>query len=178
MIDNMLGEDLNPEGKVPEKLIASLREGIAIVQMIFFKELKNVILAEHGDKSPEFVSMLCGALTNKVFGTENQEQRFVDFRTANKGLIEQHLLRLKDDLPQMRKAVTDAIRIQVLCDSHENDDTSQTLVDADNIGYLIQDRELPMPSTFMTIIRNLGEQHGLIIPPAQITPEDDQAMVH
>lgn len=174
----MMDEDLNPEGKVPEKLIASLREGIAVVQMIFFKELKTVVLTTHGDKSPEFVSMLCGSITNKVFGTQNTEQRFVDFRATNKGAIEQQLISLKDDLPHMRKPLTDALRIQVLCDSHENSDSSQTLIDADKIGFLVQERELPMPSTFMTVIRSLGEQHGLIIPPVQITPEDDQSMVH
>lgn len=174
----MMGEDLNPDGKVPEKLIASLREGIAVVQMIFFKELKNVVLAAHGDKQPEFISMLCGAVTNEVFGTQNTEQRFVDFRTTNKGILEQQLLSLKEDMPHMRKPLTDALRIQVLCDSHEQNDTSQVLIDADKIGVLVQDRELPMPSTFMTVIRTLGEQHGLIIPPVQISPEDDQAMVH
>ena len=104
-----MDEDLNPEGKVPEKLIASLREGIAVVQMIFFKELKTVVLTTHGDKSPEFVSMLCGSITNKVFGTQNTEQRFVDFRATNKGAIEQQLISLKDDLPHMRKPLTDVV---------------------------------------------------------------------
>lgn len=174
----MTEEQINPEGKVPEKLIASLREGIAVVQMIFFKELKSFLAAKHADQDPAYVSMLCGSITNEVFGTRNTEERFEVFRKENKGVIEQQLLSIKDDLATMRKPVTDALRVQVLCDDHEKQDSSETLTYADQIGYLVKDRELPLPSTFMTIVRTLGENHGLIIPPVQISEEDDQSMVH
>lgn len=174
----MIDEQINPEGKVPEKLIASLREGIAVVQMIFFKELKDILIKKHGDQPTEYISMLCGSITNEVFGTRNTEERFETFRKENLAVIEQQLLGLKDELPAMRKAVTDALRVQVLCDDHEKQDSSSTLTNADQIGFLVKDRELPLPSTFMTIVRTLGESHNLIIAPVQISPEDDQAMVH
>ena len=45
------------------------------------------------------------------------------------------------------------------------------------LGILVEEREVPLPSIFMTVVRLLGEEHNLIIPPVQITPEQDQ-MVH
>ncbi len=170
--------DLPEKKQENSKLVASLREGVAIVQMIFFKELKNIIASKNQDKDPTYISMLCGAVTNEIFGTRNTEERFETFRTENLATIEQYLLSVKDDLPAMRKPLTDALRVQVLCDSQEGSDSSATLTNAGQLGILVQERDIPLPSTFMTVIRTLGEKHGVIIPPAQITPEDDKSMVH
>lgn len=176
----MKDQTIIPEegGKDSGKLVASLREGVAIIQMIFFKELRKIIVEKHADKDTPYISMLCGAATNEIFGTRNMEEKFETFRTANLADIEQLLLSVGSEMPAMRKVLTDALRIQVLCDSQEEHDSSATLTNASQLGILVQDREIPMPSTFMTIVRTLGEQNQLIVPPIQITPEDDKAMVH
>ncbi len=171
-------QELSPETKVPENLIASLREGIAVVQMIFFKELKTVIQSKQKNQEPEYISMLCGAVTNEIFGTPNTEERFLQFTKKNKAAMEQLLLTLKDDLAHLRKPLTDALRMQVLCDHQQNIDSVDTLTAAEKMGILVVERELPLPSTFMTIIRDLGKDHGLIIPPVQINPEEEQKLVH
>lgn len=167
----------SPENK-QSQLIGVLREGVSVVQMIFFKEMRSVLSQNHSDKEPSYVSMLAGAIINDVFGTPNQEERFVNFYTENRGLIEQELLSLKDSCAQIFPALTDALRIQSLCDTQEGGDSSHVLTKANELGILVVDREIPLPSTFMTLVRILGEQHNLIISPVQITPEQDQELVH
>ncbi len=39
----------------------------------------------------------------------------------------------------------------------------------------MEERDIPLPSTFMTSVRELGKQHNLLIPPVQITPEQDDS---
>lgn len=176
----MTDQTMNPEegGKDSGKLVASLREGVAIIQMIFYKELRKIIAKKNADKDNTSISMLCGAVTNEIFGTRNMDEKFETFRTANLAVIEQLLLSVGSEMPAMRKVLTDALRIQVLCDSQEQHDSSATLTNASQLGILVQDRDIPLPSTFMTIVRTLGEQNQLIVSPVQITPEDDKAMVH
>ena len=160
------------------KLIASLREGVAVVQMILFKEVRDHLTKNNPGGEAKQLSMLAGAITNEVFGTPNQEPQFVQFRKENKGAIEQTLLELKELFPGFVRNLTDALRIQTLCDSQEGCDGSEVLFRAKEYGYLLEDRDVPLPSTFMTLVRILGEQHNLITPPIQITPEDDNTITH
>ncbi len=167
--------------ETPEKqsqLITALREGVSVVQMILFKEIRHELGQRYSDRGTAFCSMLSGAIVNEVFGTLNPEKRFVAFRSDNNALIEQELLGLKNAFNQLLPALTDALRIQSLCDSQEGINGTQVLSRAHEIGLLVVEREVPMPSSFMTLVRELGEQHNLIIAPVQITPEEDQEMVH
>ena len=122
--------------------------------------------------------MLSGAITNELFGTPNLEDRFVRFRDEHNKTIEKEMSRIHKSLPHLRPYLTDALRVQTLCDKHEGIDNTQVLEIADRLGILITDRDIPLPSSFMTYVRGLGEQHNLIIPPVQLTDEDDSAMIH
>lgn len=155
-----------------------LQEGVGLVQMILFKELRALIGARNPDKDAMFLSMLAGAITNELFGTRNPEEKFETFREENITVIEQELHGLAQALPGLRDHVTDALRIQTLCDSQAGYDSPANLNRADALGILVKDREIPLPSTFMTSMRALGAQYGLIIPPVMITPEEDQGLVH
>jgi hypothetical protein len=169
--------DESPEKQ--SKLIAILREGVSIVQMIMYKEVRARLAAASPDRDQGCIAMLAGALVNEVFGTPNPEERFVVFRREHHALIEQELLGLREAHPSLLPALTDALRIQSLCDRQEDDTDSTTILSrAKSLDFLLVDRTVPMPSTFMTLVRSLGEQHGLIIAPVQITPEQDQATIH
>jgi hypothetical protein len=158
------------------KLLTALQEGVGLVQMILFKELRNLLEKKYVDRDIISLSMLAGAITNEVFGTQNLEEKFRIFSQENKALIEQELLGLAQELPALRKNITDALRIQALCDSQMGCDSTAPLARADELGILVKQRDIPLPSTFMTLIRTLGEQHGLIIPPVFITPEEDKIL--
>lgn len=160
------------------QLLLSLREAVGLVQMILFKEIRARLEKQQAGLEKTEISMLAGSITNEVFGTPNPEPRFTTFRDNNWGIIEQELLGLKESLGFLCRHLTDALRIQTLCDSQEGEDSSATLLKAAQYGYLMEEREIPLPSSFMTITRELGKEHGLIIPPIQISTEDDKTLVH
>lgn len=159
-------------------LITALREAVGIVQMVLYKEVRILLSRKKSAMDPARLAGLAGAITNEVFGTQNPEDRFVRFRAENWGEIEQELLALKEELPDLCAEITDALRIQTLCDHQEGNDTSQILVHAKEYGFLLEEREIPLPSFFMTLVRALGEKHNLIIAPAQMTPLQETPMVH
>ncbi len=160
------------------RTVAALREGVAVVQMVFFKELRCQVVKRFPDFEQKEQLMLTGAITNELFGSQNTETKFVQFRENQKAVIEQELLGLAVNLAELRPYITDALRVQTLCDNHEGSDNTDILEAADKIGILLKDRDIPLPSVFMTFVRGLGEQYQLIIPPVQITAEDDSTMVH
>lgn len=159
------------------RLLPILREGIAIIQMIFFKELKSVIIKKHPDLDASAQTMLAGAITNEVFGSHNTEEKFQAFQNKHQGLIEQELMSLSTELPDITAPLADALRIQTLCDNQEGTDSSHILKQADNFGILQVDRELPMPSTFMETVRLLGAKYKLILPPVDIDATEEQALL-
>lgn len=158
-------------------LIGVLREGVALVQMVFFKETRTLIENSRQDMDPKSRAMLAGAVTNELFGTPNPEPVFQQFREQHQADIEQILLGLADDLPMLRSYITDALRVQTLCDSQEGKEDATVLTAADKCGILIKDRDVPLPSVFMTLTRGLGQKYQLIVPPVQITEEDD-TLIH
>ena len=170
---------MNPQQKNKNsQLIQSLREAVGLVQMILFKEMRTSLDQKQQNIPQAERSMLAGSITNEVFGTPNPEERFKAFRETNWGIIEQELLSLHENYSFLCRHITDALRIQTLCDSQVGEDSSKTLLKAKEYGYLLEEREIPLPSTFMSIIRELGKDHQLIIPPVKISPEDDEALIN
>ena len=161
------------------QLISVLREGLSVVQMIVFKEMRASLAGKYPERAPGELSMLAGAITNELFGSLNPEARFVQFRQDNWAIIEQELLSLPTDKPELCAPISDALRIQALCDSHEDsEDNSAVLTRAHNLGILIPDRDIPLPSSFMTMIRALGKEHNLITPPEQTNSDQDREIIH
>lgn len=144
------------------------------MQMIVFKEVRTALADRMKDKDAPYLAMLAGAITNELFGTQNNEEKFRLFREQNRALLEQELLSFKEDYPALLAPLTDALRVQTLCDSQEGDSSELVLGRANELGFLQAERDIPLPSSFMTMIRELGEQHNLIIPPAQINPDHDK----
>lgn len=161
----------------PSSLIPVLREGVALVQMVFFKELRAELLKRCPEPTTTDQAMLAGAIVNEVFGTPNQDPKFLDFRQRNQEIIEQELGSVATRFSELRRYLTDALRVQTLCDAQHGKDTSDTLIVADKLGILLTNRDLPLPSVFMTLVRGLGQKHDLITPPVQILPEDDQPLI-
>lgn len=159
------------------RLIPALREAICVVQMVLFKELRSLLTPKYPERDSLSIAMLTGAITNELFGTLNSEEKFQEFRRNNRADIEQELLNLARELPALTAPLTDTLRMLVLCDDKEEKNNSRLLNQAAEIGLLIQERELPLPSTFMTMARRLGDAHHLIIAPAEISQEDDQGLI-
>lgn len=161
-------------------MIPVLREAICVVQMVLFKELRSLLAKKHPERDTLSVAMLTGAVTNELFGSLNMEEKFQDFRRQNQAAIEQELLGLALELPGLAAPLTDALRMQALCDQamdeNKEESNKRLLTQAAEIGLLLQERELPLPSTFMTMARTLGDEHRLIVAPMEISQEDDTGL--
>lgn len=160
------------------RLIEALREAVAVVQMVFFKETKALLTRKRPSQEERYLLSLAGAITNEVFGSDNPDPRVVAFRERNRGAIEQELLALGDDLRELCGEITDALRIQTLCDHQLGIDSSPLLVRAKEYGYLLEERDVPLPSSFMTLARQLGARHKLICPPLPAPPQEAPPTVH
>ena len=162
----------SPEKK--SQLLSVLREGVSVIQMILFKEVRTRLPEKYPQESNEFHSMLAGAITNDLFGTPNREERFETFRKEHQGILEQEVIAFPGEFPDLLNPLTDALRVQTLCDHQEGSDSSAILARAEEMGYLQTERDVPLPTAFMTLVREIGEQHNLIIPPAPIDAEHDK----
>lgn len=163
-------------------MIPVLREGVCVVQMVLYKELRTLLSRKYPERNHLAIAMLTGAITNELFGSLNMEEQFQEFRLQHRADIEQELLCLAQELPALAAPLTDALRMQALCDTAQDTNREDTaskrlLTQAAEIGLLLSERELPLPASFMAMARSLGDSHRLITMPAEINPEDEQRPV-
>lgn len=147
------------------RLIPLIREGIEVVKMIFFKKLNSSLTDKYPEHDARFCAMLTGAVTNELFGTVNPGEPFASFLRENRRLITSELQNLAVSHEEMRIPLTDALRMQALCDRMENIEDPGSLALLKDLGILIPERELPLPHSFMELVRRMGKSLGLIIPP-------------
>ncbi|NNG01882.1 MAG: hypothetical protein HKM93_21020 [Desulfobacteraceae bacterium] len=146
------------------KLIPILREGVNIVKMILFKEMKSYLSDRYADTNAGYVAKLTGAIINEVFGTPNTNESFTAFNRDNKERIESEMAGIPDNFGKFLTLATDALRIQFLCDSLEGLDSEPALVRAKKLGILMMEREIPLPKTFMETVRKLGVAYKILQP--------------
>jgi len=146
------------------KLIPVLREGVDVVKMIFFRKLKEYLAEKYPEKDSSYICRLSGAMINELFGIVNDAEPFAGFTKENRSLILKEMKNIASEFKEMRIPLTDAIRIQFLCDSQEGIDNDMTLNQANKLGILIIGREIPLPNTFMNLVRRLGSEFNLLHP--------------
>ncbi len=160
--------------EVDNTLIPVLRQGVDVFKMILFKELKSRLTARHSTAGTagtagtgatgSHITQLTGATLNTLFGVVNDAEPHATFVRDHDADIQQALAHLAADHGELRDALTDALRVQFLCDAEEGIDSEHILVQADTIGLLVPDRETPLPKTFMHLARVLGIAHGILDP--------------
>ena len=148
------------------KLIPVLREGVDIIKIVFFKELKMHLGKKYPDLSEEESGKLCGAVINDLFGTSNPEKSFAAFVKKNQSIIQAEMAAISKEFEKLCMPLTDALRVQFLCDDSEGIDSKQMLERAETLDILIVDREIPLPKTFMNLARKLGVAHKILAPEA------------
>ena len=149
------------------KLIPVLREGVQIIKMIFFKELKTHLTRTHPERSADEIVMLAGALINELFGTPNDQEPYAAFVSRNRPVIEKQMAAIATDFENMKIPLTDALRVQFLCDDLEGIPAREDILkQAKALDILIVDREIPLPKTFMQLTRRLGAAYHLLDPAA------------
>lgn len=141
-----------------------MREGVEVIKMVFFKKLRTYLTQKYPDREPSFTNKLAGTIINDLFGTPNTQEPFAGFAKENNAIIQEELANIAT-LEDTLIPLTDGLRMQVLCDHQEGSDNSSVLIQAENLGILLVDRDLPLPHSFMHLVRKLGSAFGLIIPP-------------
>ena len=146
------------------RLIPILREGVAVIKLILFKELKTRLAQKHPDLSDKDTNLLSGAVINTLFGTPNKDPQFKAFLKAGQAVIDQELSALPIEFPHLQVPITDALRIQFLCDSLEGINNETGLLQAKEKGILLVNREVPLPKTFISLAKTLGVSYRILSP--------------
>jgi len=152
------------------RLIPIMRDGIELVKMIFYKKLKSSLTSRYPERETTFCNLLTGAMVNEIYGTPNPDEPFYSFVRDHRAIIDGELGEVASYLEEMIIPLTDSLRMQDICDRIEEINSKPTLQKAQELGILIMDRDLPLPHSFMHLVRKMGNAFGLIIPPL---PEDD-----
>lgn len=147
------------------KLIPILRDGVEVVKMVCFRQLGEAMAERYPEREPKFGAMLAGAVINKIFGSSNQREPFASFAADNRELIDAEVRGLASHGPDPRIPLTDALRMQALCDKMDGVNDERPLLMAKEAGILIEERELPLPPGFLDMVRRIGKAYGLVTPP-------------
>ncbi|MBI5142321.1 MAG: hypothetical protein HZA20_09055 [Nitrospirae bacterium] len=154
--------------ELENRLIPILRDGVAVIKMIFFRKLRDHLARKHSGCDAVYASRLSGAIINELFGTPNTDPAFVQFARENEDRIRLELDGIAERFKEMRIPLTDALRVQFLCDSCEGSTNEATLERAQAIGILMIERDVPLPKHFLSLVRSLGSAFGLVLPPDDI----------
>ncbi|CAK8715220.1 hypothetical protein H206_02080 [Candidatus Electrothrix aarhusensis] len=158
------------------KLIPVMREAITTVQMILFQRLKDSIFqrssegSEYSGQSEEDNIRLAGAVVNNLYGSDALDPQVNLFACNHRELIEEELHGIRSRVAELIPHITDSLRMQTLCDNHEGIHSIPCLLLAKELGLLDEERELPLPSTFMLSVRKLGAESGLVKPMTSAPP--------
>ncbi|MDP2104750.1 MAG: hypothetical protein Q8J76_02055 [Desulfobulbaceae bacterium] len=145
------------------KLIPILREGVEIVKVIFFMDLRDHLRVSQAGWDHDFSSKVTAAVVGDVFGGDHQEGALADFVAAHRQVVDEVRAKVGCELPALRILLTDALRTMVLCDYQEDGrDTSLVLERAREWGILLSERELPLPNSFIDLVRRLGTAKGIL----------------
>ena len=139
-----------------------MREAVAAVQLVLFGELKKKLAGKYQHWPAGEYQRFIGCLVNDIFGTPAQDPAAVQFARDHLDLVEEELRAMADNVPALLPVLTDALRMQTLCDHEQGVNSLPTLLRARTLGILDEDRTMPMPSTFMLAVRRLGAEHGLL----------------
>jgi len=161
----------NESAAFENKLIPIMREGVEVIKMIFYKQLKEHLLANRPDLDKAYCGRLAGGIINALFGTVNTAEPFASFAVANAMHIDHEMNNIEVAFAKMRIPLSDALRMQFLCDSMEGVDSSAILIQAERLGILLHDRPVPLPKHFLDLVRRLGRGYNLLVT-NQVPPAD------
>ncbi len=164
-------ENQQEEQRIDSRVIPVMREAVFMVQMILFRTLKEDLASRHPDRPGMDHTRLAGAVVNNLFGTHPSDPEVADFARHNRELVEEELRGLAGRCSHLAPHLTDALRMQTICDNQEGVHSIPSLLMARALGILQEDRPLPLPSTFMTAVRQLAADHGLVEPLRPAVPE-------
>jgi len=158
----MTQESTENKPMVDNKVLPVMREAVTTVQMVLFKVLRQSMHDRYVDQNDIYHTQLAGAVINNLFGTQPMDEGVAVFASNNRTLVERELHELKSSVKELIPIITDALRMKTICDNQEGIHSIGSLLIAKALGILQEERDLPMPSTFMLQVRTLASVHGLV----------------
>ena len=116
------------------QIVPTLREGIDVIKMVLFRELKRVLAEKYPQKKSVYLNQLAGAVVNDLFGVSIVDEATDTFNRSHPEAVQQAGLLIAARLDHLRIPLTDALRIQYLCDSHEGIDSRSVLQKAEKVS--------------------------------------------
>ena len=154
------------------QLVPTLREGIDVIKMVLYQELKSLLLLRHRD--PAYVNNLTVTVVNELFGIMHPGTVIESFSQEDQDAVEKTFQMISTKLDHLKIPLTDALRIKFLCDSHEGIDSTAVLEKAEKRKLLIVERDVPLPGAFMHIARSFGRSYGILDPQPLTAPGTTQ----
>jgi hypothetical protein len=152
------------KGKIDGQLVPTLRQGIDIIKMVLFKEIRPYLEKRYRQMAPADNARLTGVLINGLFGVVNMEKTVADFAANHNHIVEQEMKAFASNFDHLKIPLTDALRIQYLCDTQEGIDSETVLEKARKLDILIEDRDVPLPGAFMSLVRSFGVAYKILEP--------------
>ena len=150
--------------KIDGQLVPALRQGIDIIKMVLYKEIRPYLKKRYRQMTPEDNARLTGVLVNGLFGDDNMEKTVADFAANHNQIVRQEMQAFASNFDHLKIPLTDALRIQYLCDTQEGIDSETVLEKARTLDILIQDRDAPLPGAFMSLVRSFGVAYKILEP--------------
>ena len=123
--------------QLESKLVPVLREAVTVIQAVLFKRIKLNLPREYPGKDSVYINRLCGAVVNELFGTPNTDPAFTGFNAENHDRIQAELSNVASAADDLLIPLTDALRIQFLCDSLEGIDSGPVASEGGKTRYPI-----------------------------------------
>lgn len=162
--DQVKAGDKSAGEMLDNRVIPVMREAVAAVQLVLFAQLRKLFAAGYSKWPAEDSRRLAGCVVNDLFASQVSDRGTVQFADRHRDLVAKELRALASALPDLLPLLTDALRMQVMCDHVQGLNSLPTLVRARTLGILQEERPLPLPSTFMLAVRRLGVEYGLLQP--------------
>jgi len=161
---------MSAERATPEqdsRLLPILQEGVEIVKMVLYRQLQGFITERMMELEAAGQRQLAGAIINDLFAAPDElPEVTAAVIQAHREAIDRERTAFFTAHPEQKMVLTDGLRVQTLCDLSAGRPEPGLLQRAEAAGLLLTDRELPLPHTFIDLVRRLGKAHGLIVPPA------------
>jgi hypothetical protein len=161
--------------ELESRLVPIMREGVDVIKMIFFGKLQAHLIGKYADRNRQSINQLAGAIINDLFASPNLQEPFAGFVEQNRDCIAEEMRLLATVFPELCGPLTDALRMQFLCDSREGIDSTAMLDQARDLKVLVLERDLPLPKHFLEMVRTLGSGLRILEPKH---PVDRDVTVH
>ena len=145
--------------QIIDKLVPSLRKAMQLIKIVVYVKVKKISVQHQPKFDENAIRQLTAQFMNIMFDAQYPTGKFSDI--AGLEDVQQIILSVSLEHPELTTLITDTLRIQYLCDQETGLDRKEPLVNAEKLGILQVDRSIPLPKSFIELANRLGNDYGL-----------------